>query len=175
MNRSQSGCSAPAAAAQSWWISPVCWQWQTDSRLVNRNVLRGLDRLRASPCSAPSSFLCLLRQLYLTCNSFKTVPHTLRCVQLSVSLDDIAEASHLTAVSPPTRPSVKGNCLWQICWLYSFSKRTLACFTLAWSSSMSEEVQLQSAALLRWWTGDHDFVVVRLSGFWISEAFFTCN
>lgn len=35
-------------------------------------------------------------------HSFKMVPHTLRSVQFSMSLDDVAEASHLAAVSPPT-------------------------------------------------------------------------
>lgn len=108
VNQNQSGCCAPAAAAQFSRISPVCWLWRTDSQLVNRNALRGL-----------SFFLCLLCQLCLMCALLKWAAHTLCRAQFSVSLDTVTKASHLAAVSPPSRRSVKGTCL---CWLYTFPK-----------------------------------------------------
>lgn len=111
VNRSQNGCCAPAAAAQSSWISPVCWLWQTDSRLVKRNALRSLDRLTASPCSAHSSFLCLLHQLCLMCTLLKW-SHTHSAVFSSVCREMTLLRPHTWQPSlPPSRPSAKGNCL----------------------------------------------------------------
>lgn len=57
-------CTSSYKAAS--WISPVCWLWQSDSLLVNRNVLRGLDHWRAAVAGFSMVFLFLSLSVYLS-------------------------------------------------------------------------------------------------------------
>lgn len=97
------------------------------------------------------------------------VPYVRHGSQFSVSLDGVAEASHMAAVAPSARPSVKGNCQRQICWLYALSYEALVCVAVLCSSCTrkcgcsrphSQDDEPATSTLLS----------LQISEFWISES-----
>lgn len=144
-------CTSSYKAAS--WISPVCWLWQSDSLLVNRNVLRGLDHWRAAVAGFSMVFLFLSLSVYLSvCLTYSPAHTHTHSVQSAITQEHtVTEASHLAAISPhktAVQQCVRGSHHCLICFKHAL--RPGECVLILCLSTQGSTVQVCSLWMRNW-------------------------